>query len=142
MQPGKKTRLMVRVYGSDAKLRIRVENQTPGILRFLQGDVQELITTGGPQNFAELDAQPMRSGDFSFGARLLPIPDENAARQYLEAALPLAPKDAQRNIGRLAKQIERHPRDVDDVRRGLDEILTATMAGDLRTLLAAARTAL
>lgn len=142
MQPGKKTQLMVRVYGSDAKLRIRVENQTPGILRFLQGDVQELTTTGGPQNFAELDAQPLRSGDFSFDARLLPVPDEHAARQYLEAALPLAPKDAQRNIGRLAKQIERHPRDVDDVRRGLDEILTATMAGDLRTLLAAARTSL
>jgi hypothetical protein len=140
--PGKKTQLMVRVHGSEEKLRIVVENQTPGVLRFLRGDVQQLITTGGPQNFAELDAEPIRSGDFSFDAGLLPMPNENAARQYLEAALPLAPKNAQRDISKIAKQIARHPRDLDVVRRGLDEILTATTAGDLHTLLAAARTSL
>ena len=73
---------------------------------------------------------------------LLPAPDETAARQYLEAAVPLAAKDLQRAINRLVKQLARHPRDFEGVRRDLDGIISDTIEGDLRTLPVAARTAL
>jgi hypothetical protein len=142
LTPGQKSILTVRVRGSEGRLRIAVENQTPGVLRFARGDLQELLTTGGPQNIGTLEVRTIRSGDFSFAARLIPAPDETLARQYLEAAVPLTTKNIQRDINRLMKQLARHPRDVEDVRRGLDGILIKTIAGDFRTLLAAARTAL
>ena len=47
--PGKKGDLLVRVQGSDAKLRLAVDNQTPGVLRFLRGETQEVVTTGGEE---------------------------------------------------------------------------------------------
>jgi hypothetical protein len=140
--PGKKGQLLVSVRGSDQPLRVAVENQTPGVIRFLKGDVQELWTSGGAHNCAALQAEAIRSGDFSLDARLLPAPDENAARRYLEAAAPLAEKTEQHDIENLAKQLGRNPRNVDGVRRGLDRIIAYTIEGDLRTLLAAGRTAL
>ena len=100
------------------------------------------MTSGGQQNIAHAEAQAIRSGDFSFDAKLLPAPDETAARQYLEAAAALAPKGLQWDIHRLEKQLARHPRDFEGVRRGLDGIIADTTAGDIRTLLAAARAAL
>lgn len=140
--PGKKSLITVRVRGSEQRLRIAVENQTPGVLRLARGDVQELSSSGGAQNIASLEAQFLRSGDFSFDAKLLPSPDEALAREYLQAALPLATKDVERDIGRLLKQLDRHRHDVEEVRQKLDVILSNTVAGDLRTILAAARTAL
>ncbi len=140
--PGKKGQLIVSVRGADQPLRVVVENQTPGILRFLKGDEQELLTSGGAQNWTSVEAEAIRSGDFSLDARLVPSPDENAAWRYLDAALPLAEKGEQRDINRLAKILERNPRNLDGPRRDLDRILTQTIEGDLRTLLAAARTAL
>lgn len=142
LTPGEKSPLKVRVRGSQQRLHIIVENQAPGVLRFFRGDVQELFTTGGPENVASLEVQATRSGDFSFDARLMPAPDEASARAYLEAAVPLATQDLQRGIGRLVKQLARHPRDFEDARRDLDGMLSNTIAGDIRTLLAAARTAL
>lgn len=140
--PGQKGQLTVGVRGSDQPLRVVVENQTPGMLRFLRGNVQELLTSGGAHNSASLEVEAIRSGDFSLDARRLPSPDENAARRYLEAAASLAAKGEQRDIERLAKLLGRNPRNPDGIRRDLDKILTHTIEGDLRTLLAAARAAL
>jgi hypothetical protein len=140
--PGKKGRLIVSVRGSDQPLRVAVENQTPGVLRLLKGNVQELLTSGGAQNRAALEAEAIRSGDFSLDARLLPSPDESTARRYLEAAAPLAARGEQKNIDRLAKQLGHHTQNLDGLRRDLDEILARTISGDFRTLLAAARSAL
>ncbi len=137
-----KAQVGVRVRGSDQRLHIVVENQTPGILRFSRGDMQELFTSGGQENIARVEAQAIRSGDFSFDAKLLTAPDDALARAYLEAALPLANEHAQRDITRLVKQLDEHPDRTDDVRRDLDGLLGNTVAGDFRTLLEAARTAL
>ena len=139
--PGQKGPLNVRVRGSEQRLRIEVENQTPGVLRFPRGDVQELTTSGGPQNIAQFDAQAIRSGDFSFDARLLTAPDETTARAYLEAAVPLATQERQRDIGRLVKALA-SPRNFDEVRRNIDGILGETIASDFRTVLIAAKLAL
>jgi hypothetical protein len=140
--PGKKSLITVRVRGSEQRLRIAVENQTPGVLHLARGDVQELSSSGGAQNVASVEAQFLRSGDFSLGARVVPSPDEALARDYLLAAVPLATRDVQREIDRLLKQMDRHPGDVADLRQKLDAILADAVVGDLRTLLAAARTAL
>jgi hypothetical protein len=140
--PDQKGRLTVRVRGSEQRLAIVVENRTPGVLQFLRGDAQELRTSGGPRNFAEVDVRTIRSGDFSFRARLLPPPDVAAARRYVEAAEPLAPNELQRDIRRFADRLARHPRDFEMVRRELARMAAQTIAGDFRTLLAAAEAAL
>ncbi len=142
LQPEKKSALAVRVQGSDQPLWIVVVNETPGVLRFVMGDAQKLRTTGGPQNLAELKVTAIRSGDFSFHARLVPPPDVGAARQYLQAAVLLAGKDLQPEIKSLAKRLAHHPRDSTKIQAELEPILSQTMAGDFRTLLDAASSAL
>ncbi len=133
--PEAKSRLNVRVHGSDQKLGIMVENETPGVLRFLRGDTQELLTTGGPQNGAALEVRAIRVGDYSFRARLLPPTDLTIAQRYLRAALPLAPNDLQGKIQGYSRRLERHPGDSQIVRAGLAVILRQTIGGDFRTLL-------
>ena len=140
--PDKKSSLVVRVHGSEQRLRIIVSNETPGVLRFLHGDAEELITSGGAANFAAFKIQAMRSGDFSFHARLVPAPDTEAARRFLEAAVPLAAKDLQPQIKNLAKRLTRSPRDGERIQAELNQIVSQTIAGDFRTLLEAARNAL
>ena len=138
----RKSRLAVQVLGSDQPLSIVVENQTPGVLKFLRGDREELRTAGGSQNSAEVEIQALRTGDYSFHARLLPLPDPVTARRYLEAAQPLAGRDLHRRLKNLANRLARHPRDIPKVRLDLDSILSVTIEGDLRTLLDSARSAL
>ena len=69
--PDKRSKLVLHVQGSEQALRILVENRTPGVLRFLRGDRQELLTSGGAQNSAEVAVQAITTGDFSFHARIL-----------------------------------------------------------------------
>jgi len=42
----------------------------------------------------------------------------------------------------MLKELERHPQDFDALRRNIDGLLGDAMAGDFRTVLVAARTAL
>lgn len=140
--PEKRSKLILHVQGSDQALRVLVENKTPGVLRFGRGDRQELLTSGGPQNSAEIAVQAIITGDFSFHARILAAPDADAARRYLSAAEPLAPKDLQHVIRNLADRLTHHPRDTQKVGREVEQIISTTMAGDFRTLLEAAASAL
>ena len=142
LAPEKKSKLIVRAKGVEEPLRIVVENQTPGVLRFARGDTQELRTSGGPNNFAEVDVQAIRSGDFSFHARLVSSPDLVIAQRYLRAAEPLAPKDLQHRLREFAERLARHPKDSEKVRRQLDQVISSTISSDLRTLLEAAAAAL
>ena len=140
--PDKKGDLLVRVQGSDAKLRLAVTDQTPGVLRFLRGETQEVVTTGGEENTAAIRVQAVASGTFSFHARVMGAPDRAVALRYLQAGELLAPKDSQRDIQKLIDHLERHPQDFGSVALTLDQIRSATIAGDLRTLLDAARASL
>jgi hypothetical protein len=140
--PGNKSRLDVRVRGSEQKLGLVIENVTPGVLRFVRGDSQEVLTRGGAQNDATLDVQVTSSGDYSFRTRLIPEPDTAMAQRYLSAALRLAPEDSRSDIRGFAKRLARHPRDLPAVRAQLSEMLMQTIAGDFRTLLNAAWEAL
>jgi hypothetical protein len=140
--PEKKSHLTVHVQGSDRPLAIEAQNKTPGVLQFLRGDVQVLHTSGGSQNLATIEVQAIRSGDFSFHARLLSPPDVAAARRYLEAAQPRAPKDLERPVKNLEDRLRHHPRDTEKASTELDAILAASISGDFRTLLASARASL
>src|SRR6202035_5298607 len=136
--PEKKSSLVLHVQASVHPLRILAENKTPGVLRFLRGDTQELLTSGGVQNVATIEIQTLSTGDFSFRARILQNPDPQTARRYVEAAQPLAPKELQRQIQNLAKQLARNPRDTRKISAELKKILSYTIAGDFRTLLESA----
>jgi hypothetical protein len=140
--PEKKSKLVVRAEGTEQPLRIVAENQTPGVLEFLRGDVQKLRTSGGANNFAGIEVQAIRSGDFSFHARLVPPPDAAIAERYLRAAQPLAPRELQRRLKSFADRLAHHPRDAEKVQRELEQIISTTIAGDLRTLLESADAAL
>jgi hypothetical protein len=140
--PEKRSKLTLHVQGTDQALRVWVENQTPGVLRFLRGDRQEVLTSGGPQNSAEIEVQAVATGDFSFHGRILAAPDAGVARHYLTAAEAIAPKDLQRVVKNLADRLTHHPGDMQKVRRDTEGILSTTMAGDFRTLMECAAAAL
>jgi hypothetical protein len=140
--PEKRSKLALHVQGTDQALRVWVENQTPGVLRFLRGDRQEVLTSGGPQNSAEIEVQAVATGDFSFHGRILAAPDAGVARRYLIAAENIAPKDLQHVVKTLADRLTHHPGDTQKVWRDIEEILLTTMAGDFRTLMDCAAAAL
>jgi|HubBroStandDraft_6_1064221.scaffolds.fasta_scaffold64014_2 hypothetical protein len=138
----KKSNLVLHVQASDQPLNILVENKTPGILRFIRGDSQKLVTSGGAQNVATIEIQAISTGDFSFRARLLASPEPEIARRYLEAAAKIAPKDLQHQVQNLAKRLEHSPRDAQKVAVEIQKMALYTMDGDFRTLLNSAHSAL
>jgi hypothetical protein len=140
--PGKKGQLTLRARGTNLKLRVAVENRSPGILLFRRGDVQETVTGGGDPDFAVLQVEAVSSGDFSFRARLLPTADPPAAQRYLQAAAAIAPSDVAHDVADLARRLARHPRDSEAIRREVNGILVRTIPSDFRTLLAAALSSL
>jgi hypothetical protein len=140
--PEKRSKLALHVQGTDQALRVWVENQTPGVLRFLRGDRQEVLTSGGPQNSAEIEVQAVATGDFSFRGRILAAPDAGVARRYLTAAESIAPKDLQHVVKNLADRLTHHPDETQKVWRDVEAILSTTMAGDFRTLMECAAAAL
>ena len=142
LQPGQKGKLGVRIFGTNQRVKVFVEDRNPGVLRFEGGDSQGLTTSGGPVNVAEIVVQAITSGDYSLSARLLPAPETLTAERFLIAAESSAPEDSRRRISGLASRLARDPRAAEKIAADLDQIATRTMAGDLRTLLDAARDAL
>ena len=140
--PEKRSKLALHVQGTDQALRVWVENQTPGVLRFLRGDRQEVLTSGGAQNSAEIEVQAIATGDFSFHGRILASPDSGVARRYFTAAESIAPKDLQREMKNLADRLTHHPDETQKVWHETEAILSTTMAGDFRTLMESAAAAL
>jgi len=142
LQPGQKGKLAIRVDGSSQKLNVAVEDRNPGVLRFDLSQAQRLTTSGGTVNVAEINVRAITSGNYSLGARLVPAPNVPTAERFLMAAESLAPEDSRRRISGLASRLARNPRAAEKFEPDLDQIATRTMAGDLRTLLDAARDAL
>ena len=140
--PGERSNLTVHVEGTDAALNVTIQNETPGVLEFLKGDTQEVRTTGGSRNVAEVQISAIRSGDYSFSARLIPSPDLAAAVRYLRAAGPLAPKTLRHRVNDAASRLATHPKDREKVRLDLAKMISNTIAGHLRVLLEAAQAAI
>jgi hypothetical protein len=142
MLPGKKGRIEIRVRGTDQAVRILVTNETPDVVRFLRGDTQVALSSGGTKNSVEIEAQATRSGDFAFHGNLMPPQDPILAERYLEAAQPLASGEGQRELKEIVKELARQHYDEQKLRRRLDRIFDKERAEDFRTLVAAARTLL
>jgi hypothetical protein len=142
LNPGQQGELVIRAHGSSEKLQVVVQNGTPGVLRFMRGDSQGLVTGGGAENFATVKVQAISSGDFSFSARMVAAPDLPSAERYLRAAVPLAPKDSERRLAELARRLSEHPQDISTVRTKIERLAQGAMPGDFRTLLDAAEAAL
>ncbi len=142
LTPGKKGWLTVRARGSQQPLRIMVQNESFDVLRFEKGDVQELTTSGGAQNVAEIRVQAIRSGDFSFHARILPPANTENARRFLEAAGPLAIGEVPQALKKMENDLVRHPQSAEKIRAQLDQMLEVTSPSEFRTLLEAARSSL
>jgi hypothetical protein len=140
--PGKKSRLEVAVRGTDERLGLVVDNLTPNVLKFAAGDSLEVLTKGGPENVAAIEVRAIRSGDYSFRARLIAAPDPSIAWRYLSAAAELATQNRQGDIRWMAKRVQQKPRDVPNVRAQIAKIVTSTIDGDFRTLMQAAWQAL
>jgi len=137
--PGQKSELTVHVEGSDVPLDVTIQNETPGVLEFVKGDSQEARTTGGARNIAKLEIGAIRSGDYSFTAKLRPPTDIPTAERYLRAAAPLAPKTLQHRVNAAADRLAVHPKDCEKVKQDLAKIISATIAGHFRMLLEAAQ---
>ena len=140
--PGKKSKLTLHAQGTDQRLRVLIANRTPGVLRFMGGDTQDLLTSGGTENSGEVSVIATSTGDFSFRARILPVPEPASARRYLLASEPLAPKEWRSRINGYAHELERHPNDSTKILRELQIMVSTTIAGDFKTLLEAARSSL
>ena len=139
---GTKVWLTLRAVGSEDHLNVLVQNKSPEVIHFEKGDLEEVITGGGAENGAQIRVEAVRSGDFLFQAHLLTAPDPALARRFLTAAVPFAPRDTQRMLKKMASDLMRRPRAAARVRAQLQQIVSATIAGDLRTILDAARSAL
>lgn len=140
--PDKKGSLVVLARGSEEKLAIVVENESPGVMRFARGDAEALRTSGGTRNFAAIPVKAVRAGDFSFRVRLVPPADAESARRYLLAAAPLAETRLGRDAEVIARRLARHPRDIARARAAIEKLIEETGDDDFRALLAAARGAL
>lgn len=142
LTPGKKGWLTVRARGSQQPLRIMVQNESFDVLRFEKGDVQELTTSGGAENVAEIRVQAIRSGDFSFHARILPPANTENARRFLQAAGPLAIGEVPQALEKMSNDLAHHPQSAEKIRAQLDQMLEVTSPSEFRTLLEAARSSL
>jgi len=140
--PGQRSELTVHVEGSDAPLNVMIQNETPGVLEFLKGDTQEVRTTGGSHNVAQVQIGAIRSGDYSFSAGLIPSTDLAAAVRYLRAAGQLAPKALQHRVNDAANRLATHPKDREKVRLELAKMISTTIAGHFRVLLESAQAAI
>ena len=142
LRPGKKGRMEVRVRGSEEKLALTIENRSPGVIEFTRGDARDVETSGGENNVASFPVRVIRSGDFSFRARLIAAAQPEIAARYLKCAAGLAPKDLQKDVSNLSERLSARPRDAAAVAADLDALIVKTITGDFRTVLEAARASL
>jgi hypothetical protein len=64
-------KLTVRVTGTQLRVRVKLVNQTPDIIRLLKGDEVVVVTSGGTQNQAQVQVQRLRPGNYKISTDLL-----------------------------------------------------------------------
>jgi hypothetical protein len=139
LEPGRKGRFLVRADGTSDPLTLFVENRSPDILHFVHGDEQQLRTSGGADNQASMEAQALRSGNFSLHARIVPPPDPASAARFAEIAAGLAAKNPAMELKSIAAKLEKHPRDLAGPTAELNRLAASTPPGKMNILINAAR---
>lgn len=140
--PRQKGKLTVRLRGTDRRLMLEVRNLTPEVVKLSRGNLHRVVSSGGSENTATVKVAGRRAGDFSVSVRLIPpatgMPDTEAARQQLLAALPLAPPDWRRRVERVIRRLERQPADYLRARDDVERLLAKYPEGEFGRLLEAA----
>jgi hypothetical protein len=143
--PGMKTKLTVRVRGTDRPQEINVENFAPEVLRFANGDTEHIRTRGGADNSAVLEVRALHAGDFSFRARILSeagVPDVAEAHEYLDAAQIIASPQWKRRLDPVIARLEQPKPNVKQVLDELGKLIPEAPQGDFAIFLSAALSAL
>ena len=70
MAEGKKGRLTISVRGTDQKLMLAVENQSPEVIELTAGNMQRVRSSGGTTNRAAVGFRALRAGGFSISVKL------------------------------------------------------------------------
>jgi hypothetical protein len=143
--PGMKTKLTVRVRGTDRPQEINVENFAPEVLRFANGGSEHIRTRGGADNSAVLEVRALHAGDFSFRARILSeagIPDAAEAHEYLDAAQIIASPQWKRRLDPVIARLEQPKPNVKQVLDELGKLIPEAPQGDFAIFLSAALSAL
>ena len=142
--PHQKTKLIVRVLGSDQPLIVEARNLTPGVVRFRGDNPQWIQTSGGADNTASIDIEGVQPGDFGFRVKLIsnPVgsPDLQAAQQYLQAAEQVAPEEEKPRVEKCLSRL-RKPINLPKIRADIEKMLVR-QSSDFTILLIAARTSL
>ena len=138
--PNKRSKLVLHVQGSEQALRVLAENRTPGVLRFLRGDRQELVTSGGSQNSAEVAVQHQREPECDDGLERDGHSGERE-RALVEDAQEARRAAAVLNIGPPVLRDGRHIKAValgDERRLGWREAIKGAIAVEVGPIVAAA----
>jgi IPT/TIG domain-containing protein len=143
--PGMKTKLTVRVRGTDRPEDLDVENFAPEVLRYANVDSEPIRTRGGADNSAVLEVRALHAGDFSFRARILSeagVPDVAEAHEYLEAAQIIASPQWKRRLDPVIARLEQPKPNVKQVVDEVGKLIPEAPQGDFAIFLSAARNAL
>lgn len=142
LAPGEKGKLTVHVRGTDQRLVMEARNLTPHVMEMPRGNLQRVTSSGGADNYAEIEMLGVRVGDFSVGVRIVPgalgLPDTVAARRQVVTARQFAPKDWQERLDRLIRRMESDPQDVPRFREELEKMLGEKPTGEFGRLIEAA----
>jgi hypothetical protein len=92
---GQSTRARFRVLGTATPVRLRITNQTPGVVSVEGGADQSLMTSGGNDNAVVLRVRALSRGDFTIHVELggvtCPCAEQGAAGQGQVRAIPAPP---------------------------------------------------
>jgi hypothetical protein len=123
---GQRGELNVRVNGTADRVTLSVENLSGGAVGLLNGNVQRVTSTGGPQNLAIIPLRALRAGGFSISVRVVTaIPDAGTlalARSELVAARGAAAGAWARAIDHALATVDNAGPDLRGVPHLLDEI--------------------
>jgi hypothetical protein len=146
LAPGAKSKLTVRVRGTDQPQILEITDLAPDVLQFTKDTGEQLKTRGGVDNSASLDVRALRAGDFSFRVRILSSGETAAdiagARAYLEAAQAMTSPQWKRRLDPVISELERPKAKIPPVLQKLEKMILEAPQGDFEVLLGAARDAL
>jgi hypothetical protein len=142
---GKKIKVLLRVQGTSEPVQLEVRNLTPWIVQFPHGDEMSVRTSGGSENSAAVEMRGKSAGAFSFSVSLennLLNANMPVARDFLEAALKIAPADAASRIQHILENLRDGNADGAAARKELRKISESAGSRDFQALLRATRRAL
>lgn len=142
--PKEKTKLTIRVLGSNLPLTVEARSLAPEVIRIVGENPQRVQTSGGLENIATIDLEGLQAGDFGFRVRLITpqvgAPDLDAARTYLEAAERLAPEEERSKLKKCLSRL-RKKKEASKVLAEIEKMLSVP-SGDFTVLLSSARNSL